>query len=252
MKTIAPINDVWTGELEEDILATTDMAEGTRAVAQDTGKSWAYSSVTGWVDVTPIPSGGVTTRGRPLVRDALGGVEFDTFPFERAFGTSTKVGQSSTTEADLFEDAFTITGGSLPSGSIIRGFCGGVFMNHSGSGIQPTIRAYLGSGLAFSDNLASISSDADPRPFRITFEVSEYNTNAQWWSGDISIGQPGSAGSGNVAGFGSITGGGDSYIFAGTTAVDLSLDQTVTLTIQMPSSDSTLYFEVYRAMIERR
>lgn len=253
----------WVVETEAELLAATDMLDGTDAFAQDTEN--AYKAVGGaWIqqnrpgDERLVPDVD-STLGRPLVKSSSPGVEYDPFPLLLSAGAKT-FGQSSTTEQDLLNGEFTIPAGSLPFLSVLRGAIRGTFFNDSGASRAPILRCSLivlpggGVGTMFDDTLAAIPASATDRPFAIDFELSEYSTpGVQWFSGTLILGHPGTAGAGTTAGTGDLSAESSVYHFSGTTGVDMATtDIRLEVTIQMPTSSASLYFQVVSAMLERR
>lgn len=84
--------------------------------------------------------------------------------------------------------SFSIPGGTLSSGRILRCVVAGTILNNSGGGLVLTLRLKYGSTTIYADSPALFTSSAVRMPFRLEFDIADTGASQQTLNGFFAIG----------------------------------------------------------------
>lgn len=151
---------------------------------------------------------------------------------------------NSTAENTLF--SFTIPGGTLEVGDLVRLTAWGRLFNNTGAGVTNVWRIRFGSSTPHQGPALNYASHANQRAWRATWEMVVEGASAQR-SFATMLGTATGQDGGGWAGFGS----GETLLGFGSGSVAIASDQTLTLTQQMGTASANASVEIRGASLER-
>lgn len=200
----------------------------------------AASIVTANIDTSGV------SNNSPLVRPlfALGGSYTPTL-----YRATTLVDINTTVaESNLVSQA--IPAMTDPPSRMMRVTLVGDYLNNSGGASNVTFRVKFGATSLWASNTFSVPTNAARRMFRLVFEIGQLNANSsQFLGGFLLLGATQAPATG-LGTLGDVPLSANPLGSAGATAVDMSVAQTLNVTVQHGTSAATISCRAFYSLIE--